>query len=364
MNRLRLKQTYYNGSKVFLKCLYSKITGKRIPLFSTLYLTDRCNQRCTHCGIHTVNKKSDLFSTEDWIKIINDLCSLGAEWFRFLGGEPTLRSDLKELIDYCAIKKGKIVEVVTNGVNLEKKMDVIENLQFVGISIEGNKENHERVRGNGSFEKAVNAVKACVDAGKYVRIHMVMNKYNIQKDNVDFMIDFCRRHDIKFDFCRLMINPYYEETSIPEYYYVPDEMAREFYREMLRRKVEEKIPISNSVRSLKLLIDWPFSYDKYTVYKRELGELKDYPLPECTSGIFTFELSSDGKMRLCVNKYDSEIDVQESGGIKRAWGLLGNKECHQCSHLSCIEQSLMLNLDFKALLNTARSLSNLGYRRR
>lgn len=356
MNRLRFKQTYYNGLMVILKSLHLKFTGKRIPLFATLYITDLCNQRCTHCGIHTINKDIKSFSTEEWIKIIDDLSTMGTEWFRFLGGEPLLRKDLKQLIDYTSIKKGKIAEIITNGIGIEKKMDDLKNLQFVGISLEGNKENHERVRGPGSFEKAIRAIEACVGADKYVRVHMVLNKYNIQDENVNFMIDLCKKYHIQFDFCRLMENPYYNSSDIPDYYFISDSDARNFYRTMLRRKIKENIPISNSRRSLQLLINWPFSYDKYILYKSELKDLSDYPLPECTMGNSTFELSSDGKIRLCVEKYDSEFDIMEVGGIKKAWERLANKECYQCSHLSLIEQSLMLNLDLNAFLNTFKLL--------
>lgn len=358
MSRLRFKQTICNGGRLSLKSIYARLTGKRIPLLATLYITDVCNLRCTHCGIHTVNNNEiKAFSTEEWIKIIDDLCNMGTEWFRFLGGEPLLRKDLKQLIDYVTVEKGKILDVVTNGINIEKRINDLENVQYICISIEGNKENHERVRGIGSFEKAVRAVEVCVDAGKYVRVHMVMNKYNIQRENIDFMINFCLKYGIQFDFTRLMDNPYFAPPSIPDYYNISDQVARDFYKTILKLKIEENIPISNSVRSLQLLIDWPFSYDKYTLYKNELGCLSNYALPECTQGNSAFELSSDGKLRLCVKRYDSEIDIVESGGIKKAWEKLGNKDCYQCSHLSCIEQSLMLNLDFHSVLNIMRLLS-------
>ncbi|MBF0504461.1 MAG: radical SAM protein [Candidatus Omnitrophica bacterium] len=353
----KYKQIFYNGGKIALKSVYSRMTNKRMPLFSTLYITDICNQRCTHCGIHTVNQKIKELTTQEIKKNIDDLCSLGVEWFRFLGGEPLLRRDLKELIDHVSITRGKIAEIVTNGINIDKKMDALENLYFVGISIEGNKENHERIRGKDSFEKAEKAVALCTKAGKYVRIHMVLNRYNIQEDNIDFMIDFCRRYDVQFDFCRLMINPYYKPEYIPDYYYIPDDMARAFFKKILKRKIEEDVPISNSVRSLKLLVEYPYSYDKYTLYKSELNEHPEYKVPECTCGIFNFELSSDGKLRHCVNRYDKEIDVKQAGGIKNAWKILGDKDCHTCSHLSIIEQSLMLTLDPKSAINAFNLLT-------
>jgi len=353
----KYKQIFYNGGKIALKSIFSRMANKRIPLFATLYITDICNQHCTHCGIHTVNKKIKEFTTQELKNNIDDLCSLGTEWFRLLGGEPLLRPDLKELIDYISCTKGKIVEIVTNGINIDKKMEALKNLYFIGISMEGNKENHDRVRGKDSFEKAQKAVELCTKAGKYVRIHMVLNRYNIQDDNINFMIDLCRTYDVQFDFCRLMINPFYKSEHIPDYYYIPDDTARMFYQKMLHRKIKEDIPISNSVRSLKMIVDYPYSHDKYTIYKSELDAHPQYRIPECTAGIFTFELSSDGKLRHCVNRYDQEIDVREAGGIKKAWRLLGDKDCHTCAHLSVIEQSLMLTLDPMSAINAFKLLT-------
>jgi MoaA/NifB/PqqE/SkfB family radical SAM enzyme len=356
---LRLRQTYYNGARVLLKALRHKLTGKRIPIWSTLYLTDMCNQRCTHCGIHTVNKLKDAFDTRQWIAIIDELCDLGAEWFRFLGGEPLLRKDLPELIDYVVVKKKRIAEVVTNGLTLEQKLPVLENLQFVGVSLEGDRENHERVRGAGSFDRTIRGIERCVQSGKYVRLHMVMNRYNIQKPNIDFMVDFCRRNGIVFDFCRLMISPYYQPKDIPDYYYISDEEAREFFRVILKRKLEEHIPISNSVGSLRKLIAWPFSYDKYTITREDLAarpELKSY-LPDCIMGNLSFELSSDGKMRLCVNRYDREVDITRAGGVRAAWEQIADKDCYQCAHLSVIEQSLMFDFRPQALWNVVKLLA-------
>ncbi len=357
MQLQRFKQTYMNGGKVLLKSAYAQATGKRIPIFATLYITDVCNQNCTHCGIHTVNQKTNEYTTEEMIEHIDKLCEMGTEWFRLLGGEPMVRQDLKQLIDHISVKRGKIAEIVTNGLMLPKRMDWLENLHFVGISLEGNRENHERVRGKGSFDKAVRAIKACIEAGKYVRLHMVLNKYNMQEDNVNFMIDFCRENQIQFDFCRLMINPYFQEQDIPDYYFIPDDEAMDFYRYILERKKKEHIPISNSTHSLEKLLAWPVPHEKQIMWKDQYAALGDsFKIPECACGNACFELSSDGKLRLCVNRYDEEIDVREQGGLEAAWEKMADKSCHSCSHLSVIEQSLMLSMDPVSIANAIRLL--------
>jgi len=357
MDISRFRQTYYNGTKILMKCLRHRITGVRIPVWATLYITDRCNQHCTHCGIHTVNRIKDKFDTTGWIRIIDELCDLGTEWFRLLGGEPLLRKDLPVLIEYIVDKKTRIAELITNGIILEKMLPELTKLKFVGISLEGNRENHEMVRGPGSFDKTIRAIEKCVATGKYVRIHMVLNTYNIRPDNIDFMINFCRSNNIVFDFCRLMVNPYYQPTEIPEYYYIPEETARNFYKTMLKRKIEENIPISNSIEALQKLIDWPQSYDHYILKKSEADKDFRKYLPECINGNLSFEMSSDGKMRYCVNRYEEQIDTNGLGSVRKAWEDLGIKDCYQCSHLSVIEQSLMFNFHPAALLNVARLLS-------
>ena len=106
-----------------------------------------------------------------------------------------------------------------------------------------------------------------------------------------------------------------------------------------------------------MLLDYPYNYDKYTIYKSELKMFSRYKVPECTCGIFTFELSSDGKLRHCVNRYDKELDLRKVGGITNAWNMLGDKDCHTCAHLSVIEQSLMLTLDPAAFINTLKLLT-------
>jgi len=144
---------------------------------------------------------------------------------------------------------------------------------------------------------------------------------------------------------------------------MPDEMERDFYRTMLERKLKENIPISNSTRSLRLLVDWPFSYDHYILNKDELGSVPRYLVPECTAGIYTFELSSDGKMRLCIDKYDGEIDIRAAGGVEAAWKKMACKDCRQCASLSCIEQSLMFNMDPTSFFNALKLLTGTLFRR-
>ena len=75
-----------------------------------------CNQRCVHCyAAGQVRSDEGELSTEQWKHIIDILRSAGVTQVTFTGGEPTMREDLFELIEYG---KWFITRLNTNGIKL------------------------------------------------------------------------------------------------------------------------------------------------------------------------------------------------------------------------------------------------------
>ena len=75
-----------------------------------------CNQRCVHCYAagQPLSSEAEL-STEDWKKILDRCRAAGIPQVTFTGGEPTMREDLPELIDYG---RWFITRLNTNGIRL------------------------------------------------------------------------------------------------------------------------------------------------------------------------------------------------------------------------------------------------------
>lgn len=75
-----------------------------------------CNQKCVHCYAagQTLSDEKEL-STEEWKAILDRCRSVGIPQITFTGGEPTMREDLPELIEYS---KWFITRVNTNGIKL------------------------------------------------------------------------------------------------------------------------------------------------------------------------------------------------------------------------------------------------------
>lgn len=154
----------------------------------TMFLTDRCNQKCLHCAAGLIEKRSE-FSTDQWIQIIENieqtLRKRGRQgcyiWF---GGEPTLRKDLKELIKYCG-EKGYYQAISTNGMLFDEELaklcaDV--KMHHVFISYDSvYPERAAKIRGvPKAGEAAEKAIKLALKYG-----HLVICTATVQKENFD-----------------------------------------------------------------------------------------------------------------------------------------------------------------------------------
>jgi 12,18-didecarboxysiroheme deacetylase len=145
-------------------------------------MTRRCNLKCVHCYAKAVDPDGvDEISTEQGKGIIDDLSQFGAPVMLFSGGEPLVRKDLPELASY-AVSKGMRAVISTNGtlITREKAKELKEiGLSYVGISLDGDEEVHDKFRAvPGSFKKAIQGVENCQAEGLKVGLRFTINKRN------------------------------------------------------------------------------------------------------------------------------------------------------------------------------------------
>ena len=75
-----------------------------------------CNQKCVHCyAAGQADAEEPELSTAQWKQILDRCRAIGIPQVTFTGGEPTMRADLPELIDYA---RWFITRLNTNGVKL------------------------------------------------------------------------------------------------------------------------------------------------------------------------------------------------------------------------------------------------------
>jgi 12,18-didecarboxysiroheme deacetylase len=161
-------------------------------------MTKRCNLKCVHCYAKAVDVEGgDPINTEQAKAMIDDLAAYGAPVMLFSGGEPLVRQDLVELAHH-AVDRGMRAVISTNGtlITKEKARELKSvGLSYVGISVDGLEEIHDRFRGvPGSFRKTLQGIENCKAEGLKVGMRFTINKRNWTE--IPGLFDLIRDMDI------------------------------------------------------------------------------------------------------------------------------------------------------------------------
>lgn len=168
-----------------------------VPLKISMNMTKKCNLRCIQCFSNSGKQLSNELTTTDIMNLFDEMSRNGTFYICLGGGEPFTRNDLFDILEYGK-EKQLAISIVSNGLLLNK--EIIEklnnvDLDYLWISFEGMKSNHERLRGIGTFEKALGSLKLLK---KYYNgktaLRMSINKYNI--DDIEGLLKIAEEYDI------------------------------------------------------------------------------------------------------------------------------------------------------------------------
>lgn len=131
-------------------------------LNGTIIVTYRCNAHCTMCNRYKSPSKSEEEIT------LQTLTKLPQMYFtNITGGEPFIRTDLKDIVRELYKKSDRIV-ISTNGFFTERIIDLCEEFPQVGIriSIEGLEPTNNEIRGlENGFQRGYGTLKKLVEMG-------------------------------------------------------------------------------------------------------------------------------------------------------------------------------------------------------
>jgi mycofactocin radical SAM maturase len=159
--------------------------GLNAPICLTWEWTYACNLQCVHCLSSSGTRDPDELSTDEMKQIVDDLHDLGVFYVNIGGGEPMLRPDFFEVVEYC-VSRGVGVKFSTNGgLMTAEKARRLASLDYVDvqISLDGIDETtNDAVRGAGSHAKARRAMDHLRDAdfGQF-KISVVMTRENVEQ---------------------------------------------------------------------------------------------------------------------------------------------------------------------------------------
>jgi len=156
------------------------------PYLISYAVTRRCNLKCRHCYSDSSEEPAPgELSTEEAKKQLDDIANWGVRLLIFDGGEPLYRDDFFDIVKYAS-SKGLRVVIGSNGTLIDT--DVARRLRTSGvmavqISIDGAKaQTHDWFRGvDGSFDKAMNGVRACREAGLPFQFGMTIRRGNLKE---------------------------------------------------------------------------------------------------------------------------------------------------------------------------------------
>ena len=183
VTKLLCESQYFGDSLRYSKGSRGTINGTTNILGPVVVwnCTKTCNLKCIHCYANADAGVHDELSTLEAKNFIEGLGHFKVPVLLFSGGEPLIRDDLFELVDYC--KKFNIRPTLsTNGTLITKETarkirDA--DVGYVGISIDGIGNDNDRFRGQkGAFELALQGIRNCIDVGQRVGLRFTINKHN------------------------------------------------------------------------------------------------------------------------------------------------------------------------------------------
>ncbi len=152
------------------------------PLSVCWQITKRCNFTCAHCIANAQANKEGYYemNTSEVKSTINKLVDAGVVRSDFTGGEPLLRKDILEIIDY-ATKKGVYCVLTSNGSIYSKEIQdcLKRNESLIQISVDGDKTVHEGLRGKDNYGRTIKNLIKYTKAGIKTRINFTVTKQNV-----------------------------------------------------------------------------------------------------------------------------------------------------------------------------------------
>jgi mycofactocin radical SAM maturase len=157
--------------------------GLAAPICLTWELTYACNLACVHCLSSSGRRDPRELSTAECEAVIGTLQRMQVFYVNVGGGEPTVRPDFWHLVDYATAHQVG-VKFSTNGVRIDAaaaRRLAASDYVDVQISLDGaTADVNDAVRGPGSHEMALRAMRHLTDAGlRGFKLSVVVTRHNV-----------------------------------------------------------------------------------------------------------------------------------------------------------------------------------------
>ena len=261
------------------------------PLRVDMALTFKCPNNCIHCYAGGPHETPELNSSQ-WKEVINRLSQIGVFIVTFTGGEPTLRADLPELLQY-AQNNGMVTGIITNGRKLKDTnyVQALEKagLDFVQVTLESHKPNiHDLMTATeGSWKETVVGIKNAVSSQIYVTTNTTLSKHNAP----DFLrtIDYIKELGVAAFGCNSLIYSG-KANAISQEFALPIEELNPLLMQILDKAQQ---------LNMKFLWYTPTQYCRFDPVQLGLG------VKSCTAAMINMCVGPNGEVYPCQSYFES-----------------------------------------------------------
>jgi radical SAM protein with 4Fe4S-binding SPASM domain len=259
------------------------------PYRMDLALTYRCQNDCPHCYNDRPQDFPEL-STAQWKEVIDRCWEQGIPHLTFTGGEPTLRDDLVELVQY-AEDIGMVTGLQTNGRKLRDRayLDqlLMAGLDHIQITLESfDPAIHDQMVGvEGAWAETVEGVKTVIDADVYMMTNTTMTTENV--GGIEETIEFAASMGVPTFGCNSLI---YSGSAMA----VGNGLAEGELEPVLERVKE-----ATHEHHMRLIWYTPTQYCEFDPIGMELG------VKGCTAARYNMCVESNGDVIPCQSYYVS-----------------------------------------------------------
>lgn len=262
------------------------------PYYIDWAITNKCNLKCRFC---TGLSKSEL-STDEAIRLAEQIIDLNPGWLIIEGGEPFMRMDLKSIVE---VIDNKIpTYIITNGNNLDKSILSSFPPVKIIISLDGiTEEVYKSIRKGGNFSKVLEGIRVSLELGMFHGLIVTLSKKNFHQ--IDRFFEF-------------IVNLNFDANFNPVLIFIPLKPAddMDYYLEnkltpLEQRNAIDRIYKNSEIYGINVFYDEPFIWpyienleSKIQNTKIESGVIVNQ-CKGCAAGR-TIYIQADGEVRYCM----------------------------------------------------------------
>jgi radical SAM protein with 4Fe4S-binding SPASM domain len=273
---------------------------------------------CSYTPQHAVD---DEVATRVAYRIVDEVYDFGSPWFGISGGEPLVRQDIFDVISY-AKETGFEVSLITSWFAFDQKRldSLVKHEVHTAVSIDGAKESNDQIRGKGSYDKALFAMKKLSENGILDCIVTTMTKYNIK--DVEHPVELAEEYGARMVVFHNLVPVGRAGSNMPDLAPSPKEYEIAFnkiYDLQIKKAGKVRVDVyapfyARIVRQRNPTDFW----DWYT--KRFLGK--------CSIGGNYIGVTENGDYRSCGFHEDHRLGNVRNKSLKATWAELQDSELH------------------------------------